>query len=161
MGQFNEDIYVNGTFKANFIQLTANAVGNTQFNASDPLSVTKQEHLHTRILAQVNGTAATAERRIVHQAFNAGTILGVQACAIVPCTGTSVVNIDVKKNGVTVLSSTLSLNSTPVAYQQVTGTLSVTTFVAGDVLDITITPVAGTGAVGQGVSVALKLAETY
>jgi hypothetical protein len=108
---------------------------------------------------QQPNSAATAETRVVHHAYGDGDIIAVKAGSIAAAIGDSTVTIDVKKNGTTVLSSTIVLDNANAAYTAESGTLSVLTFSAGDVITVHITISAGTGTLPTGVYVAVTLNE--
>lgn len=153
------DLIVNGTLRANNMQLPNNAVGNNQFNSADPLTASKQQHQYLVGLNQAHGTAATAERRAIHCAHAAGTITDVVAGAVVAPVGDSTVTVDVYKNGVSVLSSALTLTSSGAAFEETAGTLSTPAYAAGDVIEVVLTVSAGSGTLPQGVYVRLTLRE--
>lgn len=136
------------------VVLPANSVGDNQFDADDPLSTTNQRHQHRGRLTQAHGTAATDERRVVHVARAAGTVTGVQAGAVVAATGDSTVTVDVLKNGTTVLTGVITLDSGDAAYAEVSGTVVTTgaeDYAAGDVFEVVINATVGTGVLSQGV----------
>jgi hypothetical protein len=60
------------------------------------------------------------------------------------------VTVDLRKNGTTVLSAVITLNNANTARVAVAGALSVTTLVAGDVLEV-VTATAGGGTLATGV----------
>jgi len=77
------------------------------------------------------------------------------------CTGNATVTVDVKKNGTTILSSTISLSSSQSNRDEVAGTLSVTSMVAADILEVVVTVDVGTGALGTGLFVWVDLNDEY
>lgn len=145
------DLVVRGTLRCTAAGLPAASVGDSQFSASDPLTAAKQEHQHERTLAQVHGSASVSERRVLHVARGAGTITSFRAGLIVANVGAATVTVDLRKNGTTVLSSVITLNSSTATYAKVDGTISSASFVAGDVFEVVITSTAGGGTLGQGV----------
>ncbi len=141
------------------VTLPASCVGDTEFDATDPLTATQQEHRHTGRLSQVHGSAATAERRVVHVARGDGTVEAVRAGVVVACVGDSTITVDVKKNGTSILSATIGLDSGDAAYAKVDGTVSTAAYVAGDVFEVVVTVAAGTGTLGQGLFVDVVFTE--
>lgn len=129
----------------------ANCVGSNNFNGSDPLTTAKQYHRFRVGFAQAHGTAATNERRAVHIAAAAGTIESFKAGPVVAASGDSTVAVDLRKNGTTVLSAVITIDNGKAAYSLTAGTLSVTTYAAGDVLEQVVTSTPGTGTPPQGV----------
>lgn len=131
----------------------ASSFGNTEFDGTDPLATAKQVHRYVRSLSQAHGSAAAAERRIVHRCHGAGSIVAVRVGVAVACIGDSTITVDVKKNGTTVLSAPVVLDSGNLAYTAEGGALSVTTTAADACLEVIVTVSAGTGTLGQGLSV--------
>ena len=80
---------------------------------------------------------AVSEERIVFVAENACTVQAFKA-KLNGATTTGTANFDLKKNGSSILDSTVDVTSTESTAVQ-TGTLSSTTLVAGDVLSIALT----------------------
>ncbi len=151
---FNDPVNVNGrlTFGsgASLVNLPAASVGDTQASSASPLGVTKTTHRLTPTLAQVHGTAATTERRAVHVAHAAGTIAAFRAGVVVANVGAATIEVDLRKNGTTTLTAPISLDNGDAAYAEVDGSVSVTSYVAGDVLEVVVTATAGGGTLGQG-----------
>jgi hypothetical protein len=87
----------------------------------------------------------------VHVVFGAtGTLVGFQAGCVVPCVGTATVTVDLRKNGSTVLSAVITLDSSQTARQQVSAAINNAAVAVGDVLEVVVTASAGTGTLGQG-----------
>jgi len=154
------DLLVQGTLTPAAITLPALSVTNAAIAAAAGIAASKVQHAHRRILAQASATTVAALTQVVHVVIGAtGTIQAVKAGAVVPAVGTDTATVDVKKNGTTVLSGIISLTSSQTARQLVSGTITVPTVVAGDVLEIIITPVHSTGTLAQGVFVAVDVWE--
>lgn len=94
----------------------------------------------------VAGTPVTREE-IVYVANNSGTFKGVHASVKVPGSSASV-TIDVKKNGTTILSAPITLTDATAAGVTQNGTITVTSFVAGDIVSIALTVSSSTGMSG-------------
>jgi hypothetical protein len=93
------------------------------------------------------GATPTTREEIVHVATVAGTIRGFHA--LLNDTGTSTgITFDLKKNGTTCLSATVSLTQADSDRSVKDGTLSVTSIAADDVLSILMTVTSSTGAQG-------------
>jgi hypothetical protein len=88
-----------------------------------------------------------------------GTLLSFKAGSIVANIGAATVTLDLKKNGVTALSAVITLNNANTARVAVSGTLSVTTLAAGDVLEVVATATAGGGTLATGVFAELRWKE--
>jgi hypothetical protein len=142
---------VRGQLFADSLSLPANSVGDAEISSADPITADKLEHQHMPGWAQPN-TTATAETRAIHVARGPGTIEAFQAGSIAKCVGDSTVTVDLRKNGTTVLSSVITLDSGNTNRVVETGTLSGSpTVVAGDVLEVVIAISAGTGTLATGV----------
>lgn len=144
-----------GTIKFNVAPtLPESAVGDREFDAGDPLTVAKQDHQHVCSDGQASGVAATAVTKVIHVAQGPGTVTAFNAGPIVAATGDSTVTVDLKKNGTTVLTGTITLDNGDAAYSKVAGAIAssgVEDYVAGDVFTVVQTVTAGTGTLPQGV----------
>lgn len=147
------DVQVRGTLTPKGFSCPAGAIGSANFSGSDPLESAKQKHRHVGRLNQVHGSAAAAERRACHVARSAGSVLTVQAGVVVACVGDSTITVDVRKNGASILTGTITINNTHAAYAKVSGVVNTAAYVAGDVFEVVVTVSAGTGALGQGLFV--------
>lgn len=144
----NNNLHVAGTVTAEAMTVPAEGVSDASVQASANIAETKVKRRVDAHFAQ-NGTAA-ADTRFIWKASKAGTISSAFAGSIVANIGDSTVTVNIKKNGTTILSSNISLTSSHTARQAVAGTLSVTTFAAGDVFEVTVTVSAGTGTLATG-----------
>lgn len=90
-----------------------------------------------------------------------GLINAVKVGSIAAAIGDSTVTVDVKKNNVSVLSSTVTLNSSNTARVAVSGTVNSTVddVVAGDWIEVVITISTGTGTLPTGVFVQVEIDE--
>ena len=141
---------VSGTLTA-----PANTIGGTSLLAADPVPTDKARHRFMPRLAQVHGSSATAERRVVHRARAAGTLIEFKVGVAVAATGDSTVTVDLRKNGTTILNATLVIDNGDVAYTGIlsalfTGGVTTIAYASGDVFEVVITVSAGTGTLPQG-----------
>lgn len=105
-------------------------------------------------------SAATTETRVVFACYGTtATVLQFAAGSIAKAVGDSTVTIDLKKNGSSILSAVITLDSGNTNRLLETATLSSTALVAGDWLEIVITATVGTGTLPTGVFVRLLLDE--
>jgi hypothetical protein len=146
-----ESLNVTGQLRAGSVVLPADCVTDTNVNGSSPLAAAKTRHRHLRTLAQAHGTAATAERRVVHVAHAAGTVSAFRVGPVVAATGNSTATADLYKNGASVLSAGVALDNTNAAYAEEAGAVSSAAYVAGDVFEVVVPVSAGTGTLPQGV----------
>lgn len=159
-----EDLTVRGTLRVvGGLALPVDSVGDTEWDASDPLDYLNADHLFAPVFSQPSGTAATnVTNQPIHVAAAAGQILSVFVGSVVACVGAATIVVDVKKNGTTVLTGTVTLDSANTAYIGESGTLAgagAPTLAAGDVITVSVTATAGGGTLGQGVFVRVRLWE--
>jgi len=131
--------------------VTPGTIQDADIAASANLDPTKMRHQYCSVFAQANSAAASDTGRVIHVVKGAtGTVVAFRAGSIVAATGNATVTVDLKKNGTTMLSAVITLDSSNVAYILEEGTLSVTAVVAGDVLTLVIVATVGTGALPTG-----------
>ena len=153
------DLQVTGRIYSGSLTVPAGSVSNAGVAADAEIAASKMTHYHYPIWSQPN-TTATAETRTLHKAVAAGEVLSVWAGSIAKAVGDSTVTIDVKKNGTTILSSTIVLDNANTARVAEAGSISGTaTYVAGDWFEAVITISAGTGTLPTGVAVGMKIEE--
>lgn len=139
------------------LQLDAGMITDEHISGSTRIAVTKSEHAYlqgTGFGLAIGGTPATRED-IVHVANVAGTIRGFH-CLLNDTGTTTSIAFDLKKNGTTVLSSTVSITHSDVDRVVKDGSVSTTSFAAGDVLSIAMTVTSATGAQGPFAWVAIS-----
>lgn len=151
---FNEDLIVRGTLlpstlviPSNSISSSSQAMAGLNFNA---------DKLEQRFFPgwSLPNSASTTETRNLFVANRSGTVNSVKAGSIAAAIGDSTVTIDVKKNGSTILSAVITLDSANTARITEAGTISgAGTFVAGDWYEVVIVATAGTGTLPTGVFV--------
>lgn len=93
------------------------------------------------------GDTPVAAEVIAYQADGAGQLTGFHGSVVTPGSSASV-TLDLLKNGVTVLSATITLTNASTARAIYNGTISALTFVAGDLFSIKITVSSSTGMSG-------------
>jgi hypothetical protein len=162
MGRLDGDYHVTGTLSMGRLAAPAASITNTMIapgaSGSYILS-TKVQQQWQKTYAQPN-TTATTETRVVHVVYGAaGTILGFRAGSIVANLTTATVTVDLKKNGVSVLTAVITLDNANTARVAEAGTLSTTALVAGDVLEVVITATAAGGTLATGVFCQVELTE--
>ena len=90
------------------------------------------------------------------------TIKSFTVSNVTACAGSSKVDVDLKKNGTTVLSAAVELSVADAAFSESEGTISVPGMVDGDYLTVVIDATAsGTDALAAGVSWQIELDEDY
>lgn len=151
------DLHITGTMTAGALTPSGGSVTNASVAAAAAIQASKLEHQLHLTYGQ-SGTAASATIPI-HCGYGAGTIVSIKAFSVAAAVGVATVVIDLKKNGTTVLSSTITLDNANTAYVPEAGSLSTTTFNADDVLTLVITATAGGGTLPTGLGVTVILRE--
>ena len=132
-----------GTIQLDALSVLDGHIGATNIDAD------KLQHIYkagTEFDTQITGTPTTQER-IVFVASTSGTIRAFSALLNESGTNTNI-TFDLKKNGVTVLSSTINLVHGDGDRTIEDGTINLPAFVAGDVFSISMTATLATGAQG-------------
>jgi len=131
--------------------ITAGTIVNADLADAAAIVATKVQHQYSPLFAQANSAAASDTGRVLHVVKGAtGTIVAFRAGSIVAAIGAATVTVDLKKNGTTVLSAVITLDSGNTAYIVEEGTISVPAVVAGDVLTLVIVATAGGGTLPTG-----------
>ena len=141
MSMLDGDVYVAGTLSAERMVLAAASVANVNVQALADIDASKLEHQYRAQYAQESATDAVSEARvIVPRVYGAtGTILSFRAGNVVAAGATTTVTVDLLKNGSSVLTAPISLDSTTTAYTSVAASFASTALVVGDVLEVEIT----------------------
>lgn len=126
--------------------------------AAAGVECSKLDHRSRQVYAQ-SGTAAAATAAIHYVIGTTGTINSFQCGVIGACVGDSTITIDLKKEGSSILSAAVVLDSTNAARAPEAGTLSSASVVAGDLLEVVVTVSAGSGTLGTGLFCILDVDE--
>lgn len=159
---FDGSLHVAGTLTAHTLVVPSSTITNAMVANSAELDATKLEHQYQIVYAQEYATNATAARRLVHVGYGAaGTIVAFKVGAGVAATGNADADVNLLKNGTSVLASGTAVNLTSAtsAYATVSASVTTTTIAAGDVLEITAAVDAGTGALATGLFAVIVLRE--
>lgn len=144
LNRFDGDVRVDGNLSATTMTVPSASIGDSQVKSDALIAASKLQHEHRPPYAQSSGANAAAETKAIFTAKATGVLQSFQVGQIVPpdtAAGSSgrTVTFDLKKNGTTVLSAAVTLNSTNAAYALTSATLSVVNFVAGDVFTVVVT----------------------
>lgn len=136
---------------ADFASLQTGIIGDDQIKADAAIQSTKLEHMQkprTNFAKAIGDTPATREE-IVFVASKACSLKGFHCLLNVTGTSTSI-TFDVKKNGTSILSSTVTITDTTTDAAVQDGTLSAnpTSLAIDDVISIAMTVTSSTGAQG-------------
>ena len=129
--------------------------------ASTWIEASKLEHQHRATYAQESATtAAAAKDEVIHVVKGtAGTLKTFSAGCVVANIGNSTVTVDLHKNGASVLTAAIEIDSGDAAYAIVAGIINTAPVVADDVLEVVVIATIGTGTLGKGVFASLDLWE--
>lgn len=153
------DLIVTGTLRPGGFVTPAASVGDAEAKSTDPFDVDKMLHQYNVAFAQNHGTAATAQRQVLHVAEGAGTLVSFGAGIVVACVGDSTITVNLYKNGSTILSAAVVIDNSNAVRAVEDATFSATPYSAGDVFEVVVTVSAGTGTLGQGTFAKLVVAE--
>jgi hypothetical protein len=146
------DLRVIGTITADNNVPSDGSVTDAKIAAAAAISVDKINHQHFKSHSQPN-TTATTETRILHVARSAGTVDEFAAGSIGIAVGAATVTVDLKKNGSSILSAVITLDTGNTTRVVETGTISGGTYAADDWFETIITATAGGGTLQTGVFV--------
>lgn len=169
MAQLNTlhgDYYVNGTFGCKTLNAPAGSIANlaVALNAAEPIDAGKLEHRHRHVYAQESATTVVDETRVAHVVGAAAAVVGsvlvrFEAGMIVAALGDAICEFDLLKNGVSVLTAPIELNSTHAARETVDATFSDDEATLDDVYEVSINGTIGTGTLGKGAFWVLEVEE--
>jgi len=147
----NDDLHVNGRISCDALSYPPNSLTNNAVASDADLDAEKMQHFHQVTYGQANA-AAVDETRILHVARNAGVVEEFVAGSIAKAVGAATCTFDLKKNGTTILTGVVTLDSGNTNRVVEAGTLVAdTTYVAGDVFEVVIDGTAGGGTLPTGV----------
>jgi len=153
------DVYVSGNLSAQTMTPNTNSITDSMVNAAADIAATKLEHQYKVNYGEESATAATALVRPIHVVYGtAGSIVAFSVSSVVAASGAGAsVEVDLLKNGTTVLTTKAILTTNETAYETVNAVIGTTVLAAGDVLEMSIgTP---TATAPKGISVDLTIRE--
>lgn len=161
--RINGDLVVLGEILgATGIAYPAGSIVNANISGSAAIAATKLQKAPS-VHYQQAGTAVDATV-IVHIVKGATATLKHFTCSnVATCSGAATITLDLKKNGVSVLSAVVTLDNATGDLGEATGTLTTTALVDGDVLTVVVdaTTVYGTDVAATGVFAQVDLIEDY
>jgi hypothetical protein len=157
----NTDIITGGVIKPFELIIPAATIKNVGVASDAAIAASKSERSFPIVVSQA-GPAVTATHLVRFCKGTTGTIKHVTVSNITACAGSSEVTVDVKKNGTTVLSAVVTLNSSKAAYSETEATITVPALADGEYLTVHITATqSGTDALATGVLVQIDIDEDY
>lgn len=159
MATLNEDLRVRGRITSDAMTIPDSQIGDQQMNEDDPVTAAKLEHQHSQVYSQKHGTATVTERKVIHRAIGAGTVFDVVAGCEVANVGDSTITVDLRKNGVSVLTTPISLTSADANFGVIPAGIATGPYAADSVFSVVVTATVGTGVLGQGLFVNVNFRE--
>lgn len=143
-------------------QLQDGAIRNQHVLAGAGIDASKLDHLFEAAYAQESATACADEIRVVHVARAIGAVVDFTAGNIVSGIGAATVDVDLLKNGGSILDAAIELAAAaPAAYGIVDGVIDTAAYAADDVFEISIDGTAGGGTLAKGVFAFASFDEAY
>lgn len=151
------DVFVQGNLSAKTVTLPASTVTDANVVGATGIQASKLQHQYETPYSQASGASVVTATVPLHTVFGAtATILGFYAGTIVVATGNDTVTVDLRKNGSTILTAVITLDSTKAARTLYTPAgFTSTSLVAADWLDVVVTATHNTGVLPQGLYVRL------
>lgn len=160
--RLGDNTYVAGILQARTLIPSADCVKDEHVEPDAKLDAAKIVHPIHRTLSQGKAVDAVDQEECIHVVRGlVGTIKSFSALLRVAPDNTDVVTVDLLKNGVSVLSAVITLNSATPPNVPQDGTLSVTAVTEDDLLDVKIDYTVGAGSKPKGVSAYMKLFEQH
>ncbi len=129
-------------------------------NGAADIAASKLEHQHQISYAQESATDVADEARVLHAVYGTtGSVLAFECGVVVAAAGAATVDVDLLKNGVSILTAAIEINNATVIYTPKAGTIDTAAVVDGDVLEVSIDETIGGGTRPKGVWCSLILTE--
>lgn len=159
MGQtrIDQDMHVGGTLTARVFNPPASCITDAAIISGAGIETSKMDHRHRKQYS-ISGTAASVTIPI-HIARAAGSVTSIEAGSIAIAVGAATVTIDLKKNGTTILTGVITLDSGNTARILEAGTITGGTYVDGDFFELVIVATAGGGTIPTGLIVDVEFDE--
>jgi hypothetical protein len=157
----NNDLLINGNVNCTQLTVSQASIADAAITASAKIQSSKLEHRFMPQYAQESATTATSEARMVHRVRGAtATILDYTAGVVVANAGGATVTFDLLKNGVSILTSVITIDNTTTAYTvKVAGGFTSTALLLNDVLEIKLVAALGGGTLAKGAFAQVNLRE--
>ena len=154
------DVHVDGNLTMKTTALPAGTLTNAMVNASAGIKATKLQHQYEKSYSNESATEITAGEFVLHAVHGTtGEVLAFKGGSVVAAVGTDDWKLDIHKNGTTILTTAITLNSSITAFEIVSGVVGTTALVSGDVLEAIISETAGGGTAPKGLFVEVVLKE--
>jgi len=146
------DVYVSGNIASLTMAIPSGTIIDDDVNAAADIVTTKMQHQYAKNYSQAGGSTSVAEQRVIHTPYGAtGTVVAFVAGVITLDIGASTTTVDLKKNGTSVLSAVITLDSGNTVRVVEAGTISTAAYVAGDCFEVVVACTPGGGTQSKGV----------
>jgi len=158
MNGVDGDFLVGGTLYVGSFVPSSGSIRNASVAADAAIAASKLEHQFA-LTYGTSGTAASATIPI-HCAYGAtGDVISIKAGSVAIAVGAATVTVDLKKNGTTVLTGVITLDTGNTAYIGEAGSILTAPYVAGDTFTLVVVATAGGGTLPTGLFVTVILRE--
>jgi len=129
-----------------------NCIANKHVDPAAALEASKLRHQHRAIVAQESSAACADEIHVAHVVHGAvGKSLAFKAGAVDPSLLDAICEVDLLKNGVSVLVGKIEIDLNDAAYALVEGNINTEALAADDVMEISFNGTVGGGTLANGV----------
>lgn len=136
-----EAAYFANTLEAYTLIPSTECMRNSHVAPDAKIVYSKLEHQHRACYSQGSNVTAENERHVLHVVQGlTGSVLAFEAGVVVACTSTATIDVDLLKNGVSILTAAIEIDNGDAAYAVVAGVISTAGIVDGDVLEVDIIP---------------------
>lgn len=138
-----------------------NVGGGASISGGTDLDAAAVIHEHRADYSQPNTTATSETRAVAVVKGTTGTLRSFSAGSIAANIGAATVTVDLRRNGSTVLSAVITLDSGNTARVVEAGTINSTALAAGDLLEVVVVATAGGGTLATGLMAEVRWTEDY
>lgn len=162
----NHDVHVNGTLSAKLFNPPSGCIDDDAIEAAAEIGATKVVHQFPVTYQQPIASAVVAATAYLHIARGDGTIASLEAAVDTVATGADrTVTIDLKKSTAggafaSVLTGTLVHNDASTSRTATAATVNTTSYVDGDIFQLTVAVAGAAGNQALGLVVTLNLQES-
>jgi len=148
----HDDIHISGTLSADTITLPSSTVAAASVAAGAGVEATKLQQQYSKFYAQESDTTSVTEDYCIHCVHGStGTVVAFEAGSVTACAGAATITVDLHKDGASILTAAITLDSSNAAYTPEAGTIDSAAIADSDVLEVVVVATAGGGTVGKGV----------
>jgi hypothetical protein len=157
------DAIVGGTFAPSNLNAPTGCIGDAQIAAAAGIKASKLQHQYVQPYSQPGASNAAVERKVAHVVRGAtGLVVDFNVGARVAAIGGATATIDLQANGVSLLTTPVSLTSATAAYALLAGSLAAgaASLTAGMVIEVVVSAATvGGGTLAQGLFAEVNIRE--